>query len=302
MSITAPAIRPLLERVEQRMLIDRGPPTDVENDRSGAHRGERLRADDPGRLLGQRHRDDDEVRRTPELLQLVERKRAIHERGRGQGTSVGHMDFHFECLGPGGDGLADMPESEQSDRLLRELVVHALGSARPIGPISLTQTAIRVNERYVSLEQRRHHVFGNRLLVPEAIAHDGPIGEQGEVDRVVASPRNVEQLQVRGPRQVVREADTDDRLGLRVRTSIVIAAQHVGQDGDPIRSIDKPLKVMAEGRGVLAVEHDAHDVAIREGARAGGRIARQRCCLTPRNRRSTSPLRSPSEVPDRSFR
>ena len=83
------------------------------------------------------------------------------------------MHFHFEGLGPSGNGLANMAESKEPDRLLRELTVDALGRAGRVGPFALAQMSVGIFERHMSFQQRRHHIFRDSLFVPEAIAYNG---------------------------------------------------------------------------------------------------------------------------------
>ena len=55
----------------------------------------------------------------------------------------------------------------------------------------LAQLPVRIGERHVPRKQRRHHVFGDRLLVTEAIAYDGGVGKSAEIHRIVTGARNV---------------------------------------------------------------------------------------------------------------
>ena len=48
------------------------------------------------------------------------------------------LNRHLEGLRSSGDGLSDVPETEQSDGLFRELAMDALGRAGRVGPLALS--------------------------------------------------------------------------------------------------------------------------------------------------------------------
>jgi len=110
----------------------------------------------------------------------------------------------------------------------------------------------------VPREERCHHVFGNRLLVAEAIAHDGRSGQGIEIDAIVPSARHVKQAKRRRGGQAAMEPGADDCLGPGIRISLLAGRQNIGQHTDIMVLADQVVELVAEGRGVLAVEHDFH--------------------------------------------
>ena len=119
----------------------------------------------------------------------LEREGAVDEIGDPNGAAVGDGDLHLERLGAASDRFADMAEAEEADGLAGHLVVNAVGRARPIGPVALPQAAIGFDERNMPGEQRGHHVFGDRLLVAEAVADDRRERQRVEIDAVVSGAR-----------------------------------------------------------------------------------------------------------------
>jgi hypothetical protein len=156
-------------------------------------------------------------------------------------------------------------KSEEPNRLFRELIVDSLRRPGPISPIRLAQFPIRIGERYMSRKQRRHHVFGNRLLVAEAIAYDGRTRERAEVYCIVSGTRYVKELQFLRPRHIRGISDADDGLRVGIRLSIGGAAQKVRQKADVRRRAHEAAKIVAERSSIRAVKYDAHRVRSRTG-------------------------------------
>ncbi len=104
-----------------------------------------------------------------------------------------------------------MAEAEQADGGAGDLAMDSLGSARPIRPLALAQVGIGAGERDVAGEQGAHHVFGDGLLMAEAIP-DACWGQRREIDRVIAGAGQWEASAPQAPAGCV-ELGGDNHIG-----------------------------------------------------------------------------------------
>ena len=97
-----------------------------------------------------------------------------------------------------------------------DLAVDALGRARCVRPLTVSQMTIGIRQGHMPFQQRRHHILRDCLLVAEAIANDGRIGNRVEIDGVVAGARHVEKPQLPRLRKLARKAGADDDIRVDV--------------------------------------------------------------------------------------
>ena len=105
-------------------------------------------------------------------------------------------------------------------------------------------------------EQRRHHVFGNRALMAEAVAQRTLRRQQSRVNRIRACPRRVVQPQRLGLRHGRVELDADDHVCRFIVLALTRQGQAVTQVNDVVPGPHQRGKTLAEVAGVLAVEGD----------------------------------------------
>ena len=149
------------------------------------------------------------------------------------------MNLHLERLGAACNRLADMAITQQADGFAAHFVMGAVGGSRPIGPAALSQVVIGLLQGHVAGQNGAHHIFGNRLFVTEAVAHDGGGWQGRQINRVITRTGHMEQFQVGRLWQAGVESDADDDIGSRIGGLFLRGSQHIGQQSDAVAGADK---------------------------------------------------------------
>ena len=167
----------VLQRVDQRRLVDHGAAPHVDQHARGLHRCDGGAVDQPLRVGGQRGRDDDIVRAAHQRMQLFRAQRFIDQvvAARHLGPPAQRDHAHAQRLGQPGGCTTDVPVADDAQRLAMGLLdielfpapgrlvafhaVEVLGEEQHGGRHELTQgTAVHaaaVGERHGAVHQRR---------------------------------------------------------------------------------------------------------------------------------------------------
>ncbi|WP_267211930.1 hypothetical protein [Chelatococcus asaccharovorans] len=107
-------------------------------------------------------------------------------------------------------------------------------------------------------ENARHHIFGNGLLMAEAVADGGSGRQCAEINRVVAGPRHVKELQACRAWKRRVEACADHDIRSRISRAVGLAREDIGQNGDVSLS-NQIGEAVAEGCCIFTMKDDAHE-------------------------------------------
>jgi hypothetical protein len=252
----------ILQRVVQCLLVYHGSARDIDQDCMGAHRGERRGVDDSTRFRRQWQSNDNTVHAAPECRQFGKTVSPVDKSVVGHRAAIGDMNQHVECLRAGRDSLADMSEPQYADGRACHLLMRAIRGPCPVCPLALAQPSIRIREGNMALKQRRHHVFRDGVLVPEAIAHDRCGRQRVEIDHVVAGARHLIQAQPVRPWQRCVEPGADDDVGAGERLAELAGSTDVWICASETLGSRFPYKDM--------LDHDAMHVVMVDLCWTGG--------------------------------
>ena len=160
---------PLAQRRIQRRLLHHAAAPDIEDHRIGPHGPQRRGIDQPRRLRQQRQGSDNEIGRPHERVQPVEAPGAI-DPGHVDRAAVADMDAKPEGPRPDRHLAPDMAIAQQPDGPPAQFLMRRIALPGPECPAFLPQIRIRPRQIDQPQQQRRHHVFGNGMLMLEHIA------------------------------------------------------------------------------------------------------------------------------------
>ena len=159
--------RPLFERGGERVEVHDLATRGVDHDCAGLHPTERLGADQPARLLGERRVERDDVG-GPEQLVEVDEAGAGGARGRLGRERVVRDDGHAEGAGPAGHLAADPSDPDEAECLGAKLSAGEL-RARPLAG---ADAAVGIDDPAEERERERERVFCRGHDVAEGRVHD----------------------------------------------------------------------------------------------------------------------------------
>ena len=149
----------LLERMDERALVDDAAARRVDEDRRALHRSQLLRADDVARLGRQRHVKAHEIGRSQ---QIVERNALGRRMRLGHCRPAGVEHAHAEARRTPRDGLPDLAEPDDAER--RAVDVAPEQQARvPRAPAALPHQPLRLDDAAGAREHQREGEIGGRL-------------------------------------------------------------------------------------------------------------------------------------------
>ena len=227
----------------------------VHQHRIGPHGGQRRRVDQTLGVVGQRQADHHRIGAGHEGLQTVQRPALVHQRV-ADGASVGHMHPHAKSLGAVGHGLRDVSKPQQAQGLRAHFGAQRRLTTGPKRPLSLAQVLVSAGQRHMAHQQSRHHVFGDRVLVPKAIGQRAVRGQQGGGDGVGARRRRVEQTCLQGLGHGAVELNADHHVRGFIQRPLARLVQAIAQVADAVLGPDQGFKTLAKVGRILAVEND----------------------------------------------
>ena len=122
----------------------------------------------------------------------------------------------------------------------------------------MPQLSIGLSQRHMAREQRGHHIFGDRALMPESVAKGRAFGKPGHVDLVDAGGRGLIELGARRNRMILTQSDTDHDLRRLECLSLAVMLQPVGDEIDLMARLQMGLEATQKGFGVRTVKDDTH--------------------------------------------
>ena len=198
--------------LKQRLLVEYRAAPHIDDDRVRPHRRQRLPADQAPGLLAQGQGEHDGIGRGHELVQALERPELVHARMRHR-AAVASMHPHAKSLGPLGHGTAYMAQADHAQGLRAQFGAQRMGCARPVSPALLAQIGVGLLQRHMAGEQGGHHIFGNRVFMPKAVAQRAVRRQQGGIDCVGAGRRRQIELERLRTRQVGLQPNADNHIG-----------------------------------------------------------------------------------------
>ena len=244
------------KRVEQRLFVDHRSPADVDDDRVGSHRGKGLGSEQTTRIVLQRQRGDDDIDARAEGIELAERVGPVDEFGVRDRAAIGRVDTHVEGFCALCDGLADMAEAQQSDRLSGDFAMHAVARAGPPAPVVTAKATIGIDDRHLAHEQGTHHIFCDGLFVPEAVAYGSARRQARDVDGVVARTGDMKQGQFGRNRKACIEGCSNHHIGRCVARALLVRLKSIRQGDNVGGATHQWSKALQKCIRVLAMEDD----------------------------------------------
>ncbi|HEX5827613.1 MAG TPA: hypothetical protein VFY23_08845 [Candidatus Limnocylindrales bacterium] len=235
------------QRVREILLVDDPAAGDVQQEHAGLHPGHDVPVDHPGRLLGLRDVDGDDVRTGHDLVEAHELD-AERVRLLGGDERVRADDRHLHRPGPDGDRLADLAQADDAEGLAPQLVPRELAAL----PLARLHRGVRLRRVACEPEHQRDRVLRGRDRVARRGVHDG-------------DPRSGGGVEVHVVHADARAADHDqpgargDHLGVRLHLAAHDERVELRQRGDDL------LARRAEQLHDLVMPREALDALPREG-------------------------------------
>jgi hypothetical protein len=154
----------------------------------------------------------------------------------------------------------------------------------PKRPVSLAKILVSRRQWHMAHQQSRHHVFGNRVLVPKAIGQRAVRGQQGGGDGVGARCRRVEQTCLQGLGHGAVELNADHHVRVFIQRPVARLVQAIAQVTDAVLGPDKvskPWRKLAAFWPWKTMFNGAVFMASQSGKRYGARRVHDPACKGP---------------------